>query len=400
MSQPIACTIVANNYLAYARVLAQSFCAAHPQGAFHVLIVDHRDPALDYRREPFVCWFVEELGIPAFRSLAFGYHILELATAVKPWFLATLHAALRCPAAVYLDPDILVLHDLGPIYQRLGAYDLVLTPHVTEPVDDSLTPGERDFLLSGIFNLGFLGISFNERTLEFLDWWHRRLARYCLHAVELGLFVDQRWMDFAPAFLDRVAILREPGWNVAYWNLLHHQLEHRDGGWWTGGLPLRFFHFSGYDLARPEQISRFQNRYTVNGRPDVAPLFAEYERRLKAAQDLRQPAIEYRFGRFSNGIRVPELARSLLRETDPEGCRWPDPFATGGHDTFYSWMRAPYDRTALPLLSHLAVKLWEARLDLRLEFPVLDGSVGAAFATWLAEQGDHGIDPELLRCVD
>src|SRR4029078_926725 len=88
---PVACTIVANNYLAYARVLAESFLAQHPDGAFHVLIVDRRILGQSCEDEPFTCWFAEELGIPGFLHLAFRYSILELSTAVKPWFLRHLH---------------------------------------------------------------------------------------------------------------------------------------------------------------------------------------------------------------------------------------------------------------------------------------------------------------------
>ena len=35
-----ACTIIACNYLPYARVLADSFFANHPDGTFTVLIID------------------------------------------------------------------------------------------------------------------------------------------------------------------------------------------------------------------------------------------------------------------------------------------------------------------------------------------------------------------------
>jgi hypothetical protein len=35
----IACTICACNYLAYARVLAESFYAHHPDGTFVVLLI-------------------------------------------------------------------------------------------------------------------------------------------------------------------------------------------------------------------------------------------------------------------------------------------------------------------------------------------------------------------------
>jgi hypothetical protein len=35
-----ACTIVARNYLAFARVLAESFLAIHPDSSFTTLVVD------------------------------------------------------------------------------------------------------------------------------------------------------------------------------------------------------------------------------------------------------------------------------------------------------------------------------------------------------------------------
>ncbi|HEV8240559.1 MAG TPA: glycosyltransferase [Thermoanaerobaculia bacterium] len=404
MSSPVACTIVANNYLAYARVLAESFLAQHPDGAFHVLIVDRRHPEHDGAGEPFTSWFAEELGIPGFLHLAFRYSILELSTAVKPWFLRHLHQQTGAPAVVYFDPDILVTGKLDELYERLRQADLLMTPHVSTPIDDDRTPGERDFLLSGIYNLGFLGVAMNERTLPFLDWWHRRLYRECLHAVERGLFVDQRWMDFAPAFLDRVAVLREPGWNAAYWNLLHHRLEHRevasngapDGEWRIDGRPLRFYHFSGYALERPEQISKYQNRFTLDDRPDLAPLFADYGERLRHARHATQQKIPYAFGAFDNGAPVPELARWLLRDVDPEGKRWPDPFRTGGEDSFYSWISDADDAEAEPFIPRLAVALWEARMDLRQVFPALRGPSRVGFARWLIGHGDHGFGEDLL----
>ncbi len=396
MSRAIACTIVANNYLAYARVLAESFLAAHPDGELHVLLVDRRDPAIDYEKEPFTCWFAEDLGVSDFLHLAFRYSILELSTAVKPWFLRLLHQRTRCPSLLYFDPDILVLGSLAELYERLECADLVMTPHIAAPIEDDKTPGERDFLLSGIYNLGFLGVAFNERTLRFLDWWHRRLERQCLHAVDRGLFVDQRWMDFAPAFLDHVDVMREPGWNAAYWNLLHHRLDGSGGDWRIDGRPLRFFHFSGYSLERPQLISRYQNRFTLAERPDLQPLFADYARRLVEAGHPSQQRAPYAFGFFDNGTAVPDLARWLLREVDPEGRRWPDPYQASGEDSYYSWICGADDPSVEPFIPRLAVALWEARPDLRQVFPSLRGPSRAAFARWLVGHGDHGFGNELL----
>ncbi len=156
----VACTIVSNNYLAYARVFTRSFLERHPDGRVYVLIVDQPDPSCRYEEEPFTAVPVESLEIPGFRHFSFRYSILELNTAVKPWFLLHLHRTGGYDRICYFDPDILITGDLSEIYERLGEADAVLTPHVIAPVEDDRTPSERDFLLSGIYNLGFLGIAF------------------------------------------------------------------------------------------------------------------------------------------------------------------------------------------------------------------------------------------------
>ena len=383
MSIPLACTIVANNYLAYARAFTRSFLERHPAGKVCVLIVDRPQPGLDYGREPFEVTFADQLGIPQFAHFAFRYSILELSTAVKPYFLRHLHRTLGCDRICYFDPDILVLGDLAELYERLGRVDAVLTPHLTAPIDDSLVPSEREILLSGIYNLGFLGISFNERTLPFLDWWSRRLHRECLHDVAKGLFVDQRWMDFAPAFLPRVEILHDPGYNVAYWNLAHRRIEKRNDRWLASGVPLRFFHFSGYDFRRPELISRFQNRFSFGDRPDVAPLFEIYGERLEREGQEEVQHIPYSYGQFDNGVAVPEVARRALQQADPEGKRWPDPFSTVGPDSFFDWLRQPVNGSQPPL-PRLALVLWDHREDLQRFFTRPWKEDSLRFAYWFA----------------
>jgi glycosyltransferase involved in cell wall biosynthesis len=392
MNSPLACTIIANNYLAYARAFTRSFLARHPEGKVCVLIVDRPQPGHRYEDEPFAVTFADQLGIPAFSHISFLYSIVELNTAVKPYFLLHLHRTLGVDRVCYFDPDILIFGDLTGLYERLGRADAVLTPHLTAPIDDRAVPNEREILLSGIYNLGFLGIAFNERTLPFLDWWARRLYRECLHEVERGLFVDQRWMDFAPAFLPNAEILRDPGYNVAYWNLSHRRVAKGAGGWRIDleggedgeGVPLRFFHFSGYDFRRPELISKFQNRFTFADRPDVAPLFQLYGERIRAEGQEEVQDYPYQYGRFDNGVRVPEVARRTLRQVDPEGKGWPDPFATGP-GSFFDWLRQPAGDLprAFPL-PRLALILWDHRQDLQRFFPRPWREDRVRFAHWFA----------------
>jgi glycosyltransferase involved in cell wall biosynthesis len=409
MKSPVACTIVANNYLAYARAFTRSFLRRHPDGKVCVLIVDRPQPGHRYEDEPFAVTFADQLGIPGFPHFSFRYSILELSTAVKPWYLLHLHRTLGCDRLCYFDPDILIFGDLSELYDTLGRADAVLTPHLTAPIEDEAVPSEREILLSGIYNLGFLGLGFNERTLAFLDWWCRRLYHWCLHEVDKGLFVDQRWMDFAPAFLPKAEILRDPGYNMAYWNLSHRTLSERGGAWWVGDVPLRFFHFSGYDFGRPELISRFQNRFDFRQRPDVAPLFEIYAESIGREGQEEAHRFPYRYGRFDNGVPIPEVARRALRQIDPQGKRWPDPFSASGPDSFFEWLRQSPEQspeqspqstpgTSLP---RLALLLWDHRQDLQHFFPDPGGRDRVRLAHWFA--ASHGapehIDPSFTEDV-
>src|SRR3569832_2514058 len=143
MKSPLACTIVANNYLAYARAFTRSFLARHPGGKVCVLIVDRPQPGHRYEDEPFAGTFADQRGIPAFRHVAFRYSIVELNTAVKPYFLLHLHRTLGCDRICYFDPDILVLDDLTELYARLGTSNAVRTPHQTAPIEVRAVPNGR-----------------------------------------------------------------------------------------------------------------------------------------------------------------------------------------------------------------------------------------------------------------
>ncbi len=358
-----ACTLVSNNYLALARVLAESYREHHPGARVFVCVVDRPHADVDYEALPFETLFVEELGIPGFTGLAFGYGILELNTAVKPFLLEFLRERFGLERVFYLDPDILVLDRLDALAAALERGPMVLTPHITAPLDDARQPSERLILLSGVYNLGFLGLRLDALTAPFLRWWQERLRRFCLHDVEHGLFVDQSWMDLAPALLPDVQIARDAVFNVAYWNLAHRRPVFDDGRWRIDGRPLAFFHFSGLPLDDLGRVSRYQDRIRLAERPELRPLFEHYREILLAAGHEKLRRLPYAFARFADGRPVPEVARRVRQRVDPDGARWADPFACGSQD-FVAWLTEPL---AFPggMLTRLALSLWEESAELR-----------------------------------
>src|SRR3954453_2043844 len=82
-----ACTIIARNYLHFARVLARSFHEHHPGGRFSVLVIDDRERSLDAGDELFDLVRIDEIGLGDIDRMAGIYDVLEFSTAVKPWLL-------------------------------------------------------------------------------------------------------------------------------------------------------------------------------------------------------------------------------------------------------------------------------------------------------------------------
>src|SRR5439155_10740004 len=120
------CTIVSKNYLVYARVLAESLRQHHPDSHCFVLLVDRVDGAFDPRAEPFTLIEIEQLPIPDLPRFCFQYSVLELNTAAKPYFLAYLFEKYGLGKIVYLDPDVMVFHDLTDLAELLEQHNILL----------------------------------------------------------------------------------------------------------------------------------------------------------------------------------------------------------------------------------------------------------------------------------
>ena len=384
------CTIVAKNYLAMARTLCKSFLHQHPGARAFVLLADEVEGTFDPALEPFELVEARALEVPDFADLACRYSVLELATSLKPAFLLHLLEKRGVENLVYLDPDIFVYSPLEEVRQFLVSHDVVLTPHILEPIrPDGRMPDERDLLAAGVFNLGFVAVRRSPAALSFLDWWGARLHDGAYLDFEKGLFTDQKWMNLAPCFLDRLAVLRHRGYNVAYWNLQERSpLMPTGDGWSVDGEPLRFLHFSGLNPDQPNLVSKHQNRFRLTdlGRA-YRELFANYLHALEAEGLERTRRLAYRFSAFDDGTVVPERARRLFRDLGESRRRFGNPFRTGP-GSFLEWLGSP--RKAGSPVTNLADHLYRQRPDVMRAFPDPDGVHALAFHDWLvARSGDE-----------
>lgn len=303
-------TIISPNYLAYARVLADSIASHEPGARLRVLLVDERRPELEQAvaESGLDVVYANELGLPDFVQLSYKYDLVELNTALKPTFLKLLFAE-GAQAAVYLDPDIRLYAPLEPVRQALAASEIVLIPHALAPVMDGARPSDIDFLRTGTFNLGFIALRHGAQSLALLDWWERRCLAFGFNDPSFGTFVDQKWLDLAPCYFDSVQVLKHRGCNVAYWNLHERPVTGSPGGYRAGPDPLVFFHFSGVDARRPDQLSRHQDRHVPLPGTPLAELVAGYCEALLSAGHGRWSSLRYSFAVLRDGSAITPLMR-------------------------------------------------------------------------------------------
>src|ERR1700722_13291595 len=283
-----ACTIIVGNYVPAARVLAESFFAHHPEGTFAVLVVDdeqHEIAPVDELGRRVEWWRLTDLGLDTaeIHRLAGIYDAVELSTSVKPLFLQLLMRA-RESAVIYLDPDIRVFGSLAYVPLLADRHGLVLTPHMTQPIpDDGRRIDALSVLAAGMYNLGFAAVA--PSAAPCLDWWWQQTRRRALNDVQQQMFTDQRWADYMPSLFSH-HLLKDPGYNVAYWNLHERPITRAHGRVYARNVPLRFFHFSGFNPRTPWLLSRHQGdrpRILLSEHPVLAALCEDYAAALDHA---------------------------------------------------------------------------------------------------------------------
>ena len=325
----LAFTICSVNYLAQARTLGDSLRKTNPNYQYVIGLVDKLSRASlpNDLMPPYPMLEVDQIGIQDFAAMCDRYDITELNTAVKPFYIDYLYDTYPdATQIIYFDPDIIVYQPLTKLNRDLTTYSMVLTPHIGSPTPDWERPNEQHHLNTGIYNLGFIGLRRDTTARQFVNWWKERLVYECRIDLCAGLFVDQHWVNFAPVYHDNVLIEQHPGYNVAYWNLHERWFSTDETGQWcvsnqNDSSPLKtqtdclqFFHYSGYNPYRPDEISKYQTRYSFLERPDAKPLFDLYRQRLLSNHNdqYRQypcvyikPPVVLRYQRVRRVIKVP-----------------------------------------------------------------------------------------------
>jgi len=331
-------TSITNNYLPKARILGHTLKQFHPYWKFIVVISEPVHETVNIDNEPFdQVISIHELNIPNLNSWIFKHTIMEICTAVKGPAAMYIAETTKTNKLIYLDPDIAVFNSLEEISDLLDVHPVLLTPHQTkaETNPDDVLANEVCFLKHGVYNLGFFGVKCDGQGMDFLKWYRDRLSEFCYIDFNWGLYTDQRWCDLAPVLFDQLHIHRDPGCNVARWNLSQrHLFKDNTGKYIVDDSPMKFFHFSGYDSGQGAfEISRY-----IDSDHCFHELWDWYAKELKTQGHGNISKSEWKYDRFITGTKISKEMRLLFRERKDLQNFFPDPYVNDGTlNSYENW---------------------------------------------------------------
>ena len=386
-------SICAKNYIPYARTLFQSLREHHDDIDFRLILGDRIDGAFDPEKEEFPVVEAESIGMEYFDELAFRYDIAEFNAAIKPACFDFLFRENQCDAAVYIDPDIYFLDRMKEVEALLddGA-EVILTPHICSPIG----PGEMSIIQHGIYNLGFLALANSPNVHRLIEWWKRKTRFDCRKDLDKSLYMEQKWSDFFPSFVERAEILRHPGYNVAYWNLMNRTVRKTPDGWRANEALLIFVHFSGIraNISDEDSFTVRVEGFRADNMGDMAEILRRYRGALDGNGLADFSRLSYAYDTSRRGHAISPIVRRLYRE-DVEAVEGAQEDAWDSAVRHCTSPAPEIVQDGRSPISRLMYRVWSDRSDLRSAFDLSSADSRGAFFEWYALRGyrELGLDP-------
>lgn len=339
-------TSISLAYLSRARILAESVRRHHPEWTIWLIVSDLPPPDFELTTGTdfdHIIW-TRDLFSDLGEQWLFQHDVVELCTAVKGRMAQSIMDRSDCEFLFYFDPDIALFSRLDDMIENLATASILITPHLLHPEHESnaIRDNEVSTLHYGTYNLGYLGIRNDVRGRDVIDWWATRLERWCHDRPDVGIFVDQKWFNLVPGFFEGVQILRNPGYNVASWNISQRAIEIcEDGEIRVNGVALGFYHFTKIEGAGTTMIQRYGLANKA-----VFELSAWYRLQLERLSDPRIPIGWWAYGAFEDGAPITRSMRRTYRDRVDLQQTFPTPFQSGPN-TLHAWFDAHADELVI-----------------------------------------------------
>jgi hypothetical protein len=328
------CTIITKNYLAYARTLAETLHKYNPDYILYVLIVEPADEYLNPAIKKFKFIYLENLSDhDVIQKMCFYYTPFELCNGLRGFLHEYMFNQTSHQNWLYLDSDIAIYASLEEIFEALEKTSILLIPHSQSPTPPEYTElYELNHIIEGVYNSGFMGLSRTETTQRFIIWIKDRLTKYSFDDRSLGiprsLFGDQPWFNLVPIYFSDTTLLKTPGANLAHWNLYRSDLiKDEFGKIRVNQESLLFVHYSGFEIDKPNQVSKYSFLYNdENTSPIWIELAQAYQSMLYMNGYTKTINIPYKYSFFFNGEKINTQMRRLYYEELKKETYLKDPF--------------------------------------------------------------------------
>jgi glycosyltransferase involved in cell wall biosynthesis len=362
---------------------------SNPDFSFRICILDAKGESL-FGLSEFDLIPVSELGLEmdTFYKLALMLDEEELTYAIQPWLLSMVLNEGH-PHALYLAPEVFVYSDLKEVARCSLKHPVTLVPNLLESLpSDSYRPSELEMLNGGAFQSGVVAVG--PESTEFLEWWKRRVEIDPSSRLDSVNTRNQRWLDLVPGMWD-TKIIKDPGYNVGFWNVAQRSLSTLGDEILVKGHPLKFFNFNGFDPESPWVLTPEigdETRLWPSQNSVLSRICDDYATNLLSNPE-SSPDASYGFASLDGHGIVSKSFRTAFRSlaSDPKldkADSIPVPFVgQDGKVVEFTTKKVPgSDCVTTPMLS-----LWRQRRDLQLAFPDLMGVDGPSYLNWARTSG-------------
>lgn len=301
MSEIFFCTVITESYFNYANVLFESLRKIYGSNLkFYCLIIDR----MQMDKENFGDYNIldlKDLNINKIEKMKIYYDGFELCNAVRPSLIKYLMLEKAAKKVIYLDSDIFVVGKFDEIEEKLEECTFSFTPHIICPLAlDGKFPNDVLLTDTGVYNSGFWAFKLNEKAIEILDWLISRHEIYCFNDISNKMFVDQKLLPMVTTlYKDYFYCLDSPGYNIAYWNLQERPFKYvEDSFMLIDNRRVVFFHLSGFDQRKPQQITKYEHRVSLQQTPGFQSVIKKYLFYLTKSCDKHSVLAKYNYNYF------------------------------------------------------------------------------------------------------
>jgi len=304
-------TVTTRNYLYRTRALFESVQHFLPGSLGIACCADSLQGTGDPANENFKVVEAASLQLPRYSQLAFALNATALCCALKPHAIKFVLRDTRIRRVLYIDNDIGLYRTPVELLALLEAHSFVLTPHHLNPLSVGTRPNETVLLPFGIYNAGLFAVKQSKEVSDFIDWWGDWMLDP-RHLDSLWAY-DQTWLNYVPVYCPQSCVLRDPSYNVAFWNLPERDFKMNEESFYCGEKPLTAFHLSNFNEDHPESLfwpARKCNYPSTKATRSVASDIV-----AKWARNGRDQCLAYGYGyaNWSNGEPIKFEEREKMK---------------------------------------------------------------------------------------